>query len=164
MINRAHLFLPPTIMRELHCDERWYGTSVGISSRTASPIWARELLTKFRVGKNDPDGLPPHDDDDASSSSSSFPLSDVLLLDDGRVEMASDAKAFHFERIRSRTGVPYDRTMFFDNERGNCLEVARQCPGVTVVYTPDGVTEEAWKTSVDAFPQTSGKIVGIDVC
>jgi hypothetical protein len=40
--------------------------------------------------------------------------------------------------------------VFFDNERGNCNTVAKL--GVTVVYCPNGVTQEDWDNVLAKYP------------
>ena len=40
--------------------------------------------------------------------------------------------------------------LFFDNEYGNCQDVASI--GVSVAYVPDGVTADAWQTALESFP------------
>ena len=51
--------------------------------------------------------------------------------------------------------------LFFDNESGNCREVARL--GVTVAYCPDGIDKRVFEVALEAFPQTGGDVVGLDV-
>ena len=46
--------------------------------------------------------------------------------------------------------------MFFDNEWGNCQTVAKL--GVTVVYTPKGVTQQLFNEALEKFP--SSEIIG----
>ena len=144
------------VMRELYCERagKWQNTQVGISSRTDQPDWARELLEKFTITtkaskKNMWNGSREQD---------SFCIQDVM---NGPIEMESDSKVQHFERISAQTGVPFEDILFFDNERGNCLEVAKL--GVVVAYCPDGVSKLLWDISMKAFPTASGKIIGLDV-
>ena len=40
--------------------------------------------------------------------------------------------------------------LFFDNERGNCVDVS--AIGVTVAYVPRGVTALAWEKALRDFP------------
>lgn len=144
------------VMRELYCERagKWQNTQVGISSRTDQPDWARELLEKFTITtqarkKNKWKG---------SGEQDSFCIQDVM---NGPIEMQSDSKVQHFERISAQTGVPFEDILFFDNERGNCREVAKL--GVVVAYCPDGVSKLLWDISLKAFPTASGKVVGLDV-
>ena len=44
------------------------------------------------------------------------------------------------------------------SERGNCTMVAKL--GVTVIYTPEGVTAEEWENAIQVFPQP-GEIITI---
>lgn len=144
------------VMRELYCERagKWQNTQVGISSRTDQPDWARELLEKFTITtqarkKNKWKG---------SGEQDSFCIQDVM---NGPIEMQSDSKVQHFERISAQTGVSFEDILFFDNERGNCREVAKL--GVVVAYCPDGVSKLLWDLSLKAFPTASGKVVGLDV-
>ena len=86
-----------------------------------------------------------------------FALGDVFQ---GPIEIQSDNKVYHFQRISSVTGVAMKDILFFDNERGNCVEVAKL--GVAVGYCPDGVTKRIWDCCLQAFPTASGKVVGLD--
>ena len=56
------------------------------------------------------------------------------------------------------SGVSFEEMMFLDNESGNCRAVAKL--GVTVVYTPNGVTAEEWAHALQVFPQP-GQIVSL---
>ena len=44
---------------------------------------------------------------------------------------------------------PRHTSSFFDNEYGNCREISS---GVTVAFSPDGVTGDVWAEAVAAFP------------
>lgn len=135
------------IMRELWINKQWDGVSFGISSRTDEPDWARELLEKFEVEKGEERG------------EKATTLRDVF--EGGPIEIAKDSKVNHFRRISERTGEKLEDILFFDNESGNCREVARL--GVTVAYCPDGVTNEIWNLALEAFPQAEGDVVGLDI-
>eukprot|EP00980_Cylindrotheca_fusiformis_P016988 scaffold5166_cov152-Cylindrotheca_fusiformis.AAC.1 len=113
---------------------------VGISSRTDEPSWSRELLDKFLL-------------DDGKTS-----MASVL---NGPIEISYDNKRDHFRRISRKTGIAVEDMVFFDNERGNCADVARL--GVTVAYVPNGVTKKLYQSALDAFPAPKGKVVNIDV-
>lgn len=138
------------VMRELYCDkDTWGDVLVGISSRTDQPDWARELLTKFTI--------PIRQDDEGSAHAETFALTDVFR---GPMEIRQDSKVQHFERISAQTGVDMKDILFFDNERGNCNEIARL--GVVVVYSPDGVTAQLWENALKTFEGASGKVLGFD--
>lgn len=51
--------------------------------------------------------------------------------------------------------------LFFDNERGNCREVAKL--GVVVAWVPDGVSKQMWDIALETFPTASGKVIGLDI-
>jgi len=133
------------VMKELYLDDTWKHVKIGISSRTDEPKWAKELLEKFKV--------------EHGENGDSFALGDVFAS--GPIEIAKDSKVKHFKRIASSCGVDMKDILFFDNESGNCKEVARL--GVTVAYVPDGVTKEAWAVAQEVFPQSEGKVVGVDI-
>ena len=59
--------------------------------------------------------------------------------------------------ISSKTGVALKDMIFFDNEYGNCRTVAGI--GVTVLYTPDGVTRKGFEEAMEKFP-APGEILG----
>lgn len=137
------------VMRELYCDkETWSGTLVGISSRTDQSYWAKELLQKFTMTINP--------DDQENSSTETFTLQDVFT---GPIEIRQDSKVNHFRRIATNTGIPMEDMLFFDNERGNCVDIAEL--GVAVTYCPDGVTSQLWEKALAAFPDASGKVLGL---
>ena len=138
-------------MRELYCDKATWGqTLVGISSRTDQPEWARELLKKFTI--------TIHKDDEGRNDAETFAMTDVMK---GPMEIKQDSKVRHFERIAAQTGVDMKDILFFDNERGNCNDIAKL--GVVVVYSPDGVTSQLWESALKAFPGASGQVLGWDV-
>ncbi|CAB9517782.1 Magnesium-dependent phosphatase 1 [Seminavis robusta] len=138
------------VMQELYSNPKWKNTQVGISSRTDQPDWARELLQKFTIETTTTTN---------NDKGSYFAMEQVFQK--GPIEIQSDSKVRHFERIAAQTGVPMSDILFFDNERGNCREVAKL--GVVVGYAPDGVTQQIWDASLQAFPDASGKVVGIDI-
>ena len=80
-------------------------------------------------------------------------LKDVIQI----YEIHKGSKSGHLTTISQQTGIPFSDILFLDNERGNCKTVAKL--GVTVAYTPDGVTEEAWTEAIDKFP-APGQIFG----
>ena len=115
----------------------------GISSRTDEPTWAKELLQKFSLN-----------DDKMSSLGSIFD-------DSPAIEISYDSKVKHFQRISANTGIALEDMIFFDNERGNCVEVSKL--GVTVVYVPNGVTSKLFQAGLDNFPAPVGQVVNYDI-
>ena len=138
------------VMRELLEDPKWKDCCIGISSRTDEPNWARELLQKFTI-EEQPD---PDTDERPAVIQDVFEKSPII-------EIAKDGKVQHFQRIANTLGISFGDMLFFDNESGNCREVARL--GVTVAYCPDGVDRRIWDVALEAFPQTGGDVVGLDV-
>ena len=54
------------------------------------------------------------------------------------MEIYKGSKSGHLREIARKTGIGLGEMVFFDNEPGNCRDVANI--GVTSVYTPEGVT------------------------
>ena len=117
------------VLREIRTTDDWSATKVAISSRTDEPAWAAELLDKFRVD-------------------------DMVLGDcfDAR-EITKESKSSHFRRLKEKYSCAYEEMLFFDNEYGNCREISQL--GVTVAFSPDGVTGDVWAEAVAAFPSES---------
>ena len=138
------------VMRELLEDPIWNDCHIGISSRTDEPNWARELLQKFTIDEQ------PDPDDERPAV-----LQDVFENNSPIIEIAKDGKIQHFQRIANSLGISFGDMLFFDNESGNCREVARL--GVTVAYCPDGIDKRVFEVALEAFPQTGGDVVGLDV-
>ncbi len=141
------------VLHELQYDEKWWSTHVGISSRTDQPDWARELLEKFIIFQDDRIG-----NDNRIAEYPPFPMNQVFTPE--ICELAKDSKVEHFERIlKNAPGRPkYQDCLFFDNELGNCRQVAKL--GVTVCYCPNGVTQSDWDSAIANFPRVNGKVIG----
>ena len=123
----------PEILSELKTDPKWKDTFVAVASCTDEPDWAQECMRKFQLK----DGLC---------------MKDVWHME----EIHKGNKQGHLKNIASQTGVPLGSILFLDNERGNCIDVA--AIGVTVAYTPQGVTADAWARALERFP-APGEII-----
>jgi magnesium-dependent phosphatase 1 len=147
------------IMRELYLDPIWQTVKVGISSRTNEPNWARELLQEFKITTAMLTTTTTSTTLTTTPPVSYFTLENVL--EGGPIEMASDSKVHHFERISATTGIPYSEMLFFDNEYKNCEQVAQL--GVTVAYCPDnkGVDFAIWHAAIDGYPAPIGQIIQV---
>lgn len=147
------------VMYELYYDSKWCNTDIGISSRTDEPNWARELLDKFLIYKmaSDNDNINNNKNDDEKHLPP-FQLKEVFNND--ICVLKDDSKAQHFEQIiKNAPGKPkYEDCLFFDNELGNCRQIANL--GVTVCYCPKGVTIVDWNTAISNFPTRNGKVIG----
>ena len=110
---------------------------VAVASRTHLVAWARELICMIKVD-------------------SKRTVADVIGT--MPVEIFAGSKRAHFLEIHEKTNIPLPAMLFFDNERGNCRDVAPI--GVTCVYCPDGVTAEIWKLAVENFPAPKGQVIG----
>ena len=137
------------ILHELFYDEMWYPSLVGISSRTHPPGWAREILSLFLVFDESRDELPP------------VAMKDIFTPEICILDRDMD-KATQFKLLVDRANailpagdrIQYKDAIFFDNEAGNCKQVAQL--GVSTVYTPKGLTQEAWENGLSSFPYSRG--------
>jgi magnesium-dependent phosphatase 1 len=124
------------LMHEFATESMWKQTKICVASSCDEPDWARECISKFDIGA----GLK---------------LSDVF--DKNNIEIYKRSKDHHLREIANKTGVALEEMMFFDNQTNNCQTVSRI--GVTVVYTPDGVTRQAFQEGLDKYP-APGEIIG----
>lgn len=150
------------ILYELYSNEEWYSSRVGISSRTDPPEWAHNLMEEFAVyGDNDNNRTTKTPD---TQPQIVCQLKDVFDPGLCILDKTMD-KATQFEMLLERANqsafggkkrLQFKDIVFFDNEAGNCKQVAKL--GVTCVYTPKGVTYEAWQNAVHNFP--SNRVLG----
>ena len=126
----------PAILERLH----QVGIPMAISSRCGKVAWARELLSLLT--------LP----------STGLTCRDVI---GGPWEIVNEPKTEQFHRIADKTGIPLADMVFFDNERGNCLKVAKL--GVTVGYCPQGLTTDVFERTMQSFPRSNWDVIGIDL-
>jgi len=75
----------------------------------------------------------------------------------GPLEIYKASKSKHLKAISKKTNVPLSEMIFFDNEYGNCQTVAGV--GVTVMYTPEGMTNELFQEALRKYP-SPGKVLG----
>merc|ERR1711879_1122218 len=101
------------IMKEFKTDDKWSDCIIAVASSCDEPSWARECIKKF-----------PIDD--------KHKLADVF--DANNIEIYKRNKSHHFRNIAKQTGVDLQDMIFFDNQYGNCQDVAKV--GVTSVYVP----------------------------
>ena len=148
-----------SILHQLYYDEDWMSTMIGISSRTDCPDWAMEAMDKFvlysTATEKDIDSLqqrPPINMKDVF-------LPQLCVLD------RNQNKVDQFESIQELSGqfcggtnTRFKEMMFFDNEAGNCRQVATL--GVTTIYCPQGLTQSAWEDGIQNFPTSTGKVLG----
>lgn len=121
------------VLFELKTDPKWADAVVCVASCTDEPAWAQECMRKFSIGGG-------------------HCIKDVMMVE----EIRFNNKQVHLKNIAAKTGVALEEMLFLDNERGNCNDVASL--GVTVAYTPNGVTTAAWEKALAAFP-SPGEII-----
>lgn len=124
------------ILIEVKSEDKWKDTRIGVASSCDEPAWAYECISKIQIGK--------------------FQLKEIF--EPGITEIYKNCKTAHLKEISQKTRVDLRQMMFFDNEWSNCQAVARL--GVTVVYTPRGLTQELYQEALQKFPETEGKIIG----
>ena len=117
----------PEVLYELKTEEKWQDVVVAVASCTDEPDWAQDCMTMFEIGG----GLN---------------IKDAMAIE----EIYKARKTSHLRSIAEKTGLPLESMLFFDNEYGNCQDVASI--GVSVAYVPDGVTADAWQTALESFP------------
>jgi len=119
------------VMNELATDAKWRGARVAAASCCDEPSWARECIGKFVLAEG-------------------RALDDVLDAQHNQIYKGD--KRGHLAKIMEGVegGCTPAEAIFFDNQRGNCEDVARS--GVTCVYCPEGVTGEVWASAISRFP------------
>lgn len=123
------------IMHELKTDPKWKDTKIAIASKCNEPNWADECLDKFEL----PDKIK---------------LRSVFHPD--LIEVYFGCKENHLKAIASKSKIDLKDMIFFDNQMDNCRDVANI--GVTVSYTPNGVTRQAFDKVLAAYP-APGQII-----
>lgn len=131
------------VLTEIYNEDDYQEVKIGISSRTDEPNWAKELLSKFTIQS-----------DKTGSENGRVPIEVVF---NGPIEIAQDSKVEHFRRISKHLNIGMEEILFFDNEIGNCRQVAGL--GVTVAHCPDGVTYDIWNRVLkEDYPRTDGVV------
>ena len=132
--HRRHVHLLGAVREVLFAlktEPCWEGVTVAVASRADEPDWVRECMAKFEVGP-------------AGSG-----LSVADCIDDVHIYKAN--KQRHLKAIASNVGAALDELLFFDKERGNCLDAAEI--GVSAAWVPDGVSAGALEQSLERFPE-----------
>ena len=65
------------------------------------------------------------------------------------IEIFKDTKQTHLKNIAKTVGCDLEEILFFDNERGNCMDVA--AIGTSVAFVPEGVTAKSLGKRVGAL-------------
>eukprot|EP00277_Geminigera_cryophila_P031767 CAMPEP_0173062470 /NCGR_PEP_ID=MMETSP1102-20130122/3832_1 /TAXON_ID=49646 /ORGANISM="Geminigera sp., Strain Caron Lab Isolate" /LENGTH=176 /DNA_ID=CAMNT_0013929137 /DNA_START=45 /DNA_END=575 /DNA_ORIENTATION=- len=72
--------------------------------------------------------------------------------------LSSDKSATHFPFLKTATGIPFDKMLFFDdcNWGDHCGKVSSRCTedsgmGVVAVRTPSGLREADWRKGIETF-------------
>lgn len=125
---------------EMRCTDvaRWSDTQIAYASRTDHPERAREALRLVRACAS-----PRGSDvtlEDAAEHAEIYPVR---------------SKVEQFERLRDKTGVPYDRMLFFDNEERNVRDV--RALGVRCAHCPGGMTERHWRDALADFAKSAAR-------
>ena len=102
------------------------------------PNWAHECLDKFLLPEK---------------------IKLRTVFDPNLIEIYYGNKQNHLRTIAEKTGYKLQEMVFFDNQMDNCRDVAQL--GVTVAYTPSGVTREAFNKVLEVFPAQNGQMVKV---
>lgn len=98
---------------------------IGWASRTNYPEWAYQCLKLFEING-------------------------VSLSELGHFhEIYPGDKKSHFRCFKKDSGFDFHEMVFFDNENRNCISV--RTLGVKCIYTPNGMTYEAWEKGLKLF-------------
>ena len=124
------------ILLDIKTDTNWNETKIAVASSCDEPSWARECIRLIGIGDK-------------------FKLKDIF--DPNLTEIYKGSKSGHLKEISKKSGCALEDMIFFDNEWGNCQTVARI--GVTVVYTPKGVTRQLFQEAIERYP-SPGDIIG----
>lgn len=106
--ENRHITLYPDVMSVLHFIHN-QGIMLAVASRTHEPVWARTLMALFQI----------------------TPFFQY-------VEIFPGSKIPHFQNIRKKSGLPFCKMFFFDDEMRNIVEVEQL--GVHCVYVEQGIT------------------------
>lgn len=92
------------------------GATIAIASRTTEPSWAENLLILHNIA--------PY-----------FHYKEIY----------PGSKVSHFKALHMRTGIPFEKMIFFDDEPRNIHEVSAL--GVNCVLVPQGLSYELYKVN-----------------
>lgn len=106
---------------------------VAIASKTDEPKWAHFCMKNLAVIH----------DDNKTSLYQMIPNKNLIEIN------AYANKTVHLTNLKNKTKIPFDSMVFFDNEYHNIRTVQKL--GVKCVYTPDGMTRDAWKEALEKF-------------
>ncbi|KAF2220867.1 acid phosphatase-domain-containing protein [Elsinoe ampelina] len=122
----------------VHAKEK--GMMLGAASRTSAPDVAERALRLLTV--------PLGEAGEGPKGPTAWSLFDVL-------EIYPGDKKVHFERIRKKTGLPFEEMLFFDDERRNKNV---ESLGVTMRLVRDGVTVEEVEKGVGEWRGRNGRV------
>jgi len=135
--TRVHLLgAVKEIMYEFASDKKWKDSKICVASSCDEPSWARDCIRLFEVGEG---------------------LTLQNVFDSNNIEIYKRSKDYHLNEISKKTGVPLEEMIFFDNQMNNCKTVSKI--GVTVVFTPEGVTRKSFEEGLEKYP-SPGEIIG----
>mmetsp|Transcript_14148 Transcript_14148/g.21463 ORF Transcript_14148/g.21463 Transcript_14148/m.21463 type:complete len:218 (+) Transcript_14148:147-800(+) len=121
-----------------------------VASRTDEPNWAQSCMDWLIVPHyDDVDIDTQHSSTNMNSNSNANRKGKTLSACFDHVIIGFSDKKWHFRQIQKKTNIPYESMVFFDNEMRNIRSVEQL--GVKCIYTPEGMTVEAWHEALGLF-------------
>ena len=141
-----------------------------IASKTDEPKWAKQCLDWLTIdiiidedededdnnnnNNNDEDEDEDHDKKKKKATRTTIARTRRKMtlsecFDSNLIEMSFSNKREHFQRLHKKTNIPYQSMVFFDNEYSNITSVQKL--GVQCIYTPNGMTKDAWDDALIMF-------------
>lgn len=123
------------VLHRLLVEPQFQNVQVGVASSTTEPSYATTCLENLPI---DPTG-------DRGER-----VADII---DFREIYYGNKGLDHFPQIKQASGVDFQDMIFFDDciYGDNCGIVARHCPGILSVRTPNGLTEKLFEAGLRAF-------------
>ncbi|OEU21400.1 hypothetical protein FRACYDRAFT_235023 [Fragilariopsis cylindrus CCMP1102] len=143
-------------------DVKNYTIKAAIASKTDEPKWAKQCMDWLTIdiiiddddddnnnNNNDDDDDEDHDKKKKKTTRTRRKMTLSECFDSTLIEIGYSNKREHFQRLHKKTNIPYQSMVFFDNEYSNITSVQKL--GVKCIYTPNGMTKDAWDDALIMF-------------
>jgi len=121
-----------TVLRTILAEpERFDGVQIAVASSTTHPDYANTCLEELVVDAN-----------------TGTKLADMVHY---REIFPGNKGRQHVPNLKQKSGVPYNEMIFWDDctYGDNCGDVARGCPGIVCVRTPQGLSENNFEYGLE---------------